>query len=493
LAPIVDLNLRSKSSFLQKKRALLQFLVFVLLISSLAYSQEISKNRVRDFSQSSVGGSDSLVLKNEKGLWGEILNFPFEYGIEPALKVALYPIRPPIDYINSTHMFDRVADLVQLGPENNIILFPALNLLSANGSVVGIRYIHKKLFQKERSDRLSMRYDQYLDDDWRFSVSYSLGLPLNLSMTQKFSLNNFKNTGVNLMQGSPWEDESFYHSDYSYGFSEVFSYAFNSYLSANLRGGIERFDFSGPGFLRRNIKDSVFLDVIDSYGLLGKGFYYPLSLSLGGGDKENTYASSYGGDWNIGAGRVFSPELGDYYSFDFSSSNYFLLGSQAYRVSRKEEKARIKKMSKFNFTEVIPFLNLKDLDKALFERRIIAQYIRFRQVFKAEDQPIMYQGYSRVGRGTPLRAYSSGTFINRGFASWGLEYRWPIIRQVDGVFFNEYAQVFSKVEEFEKGNLYNSWGFGFRVRNPDLFFLRVQIAFHGLEGGSLIMTTGSAL
>lgn len=339
---------------------------------------------------------------------------------------------------------------------------------------------------------MSVKYDRYLDDDWRFRLSYDYSFLFGLSLKQDFSVESFRDIGVNFIQDTKWEGESFYHSDYSYSLSETMGYAFNKYLGTQLSFGLTRFDYMGPSYLRDNIKDSSFLEMIDDYKLFSRGYYYPMRLSVGGNDKENTFASSFGNEWDFGLSRVFSPDLGDYYSIDFKSINYFLLGNRAYRISRKEEKSRIKKISKFNFSEVIPFLDIKDLDKALFERRIIVQYVRFRQAFKAEDQPIMYQGYSEVGRGTPLRAYPSRSFINKGFASWGLEYRWPIIRQVDGVFFNEYAQVFSEFQNIQEGRLYNSWGFGFRVRNPELYFLRMQLAFHGLQGPGIIMTTGSA-
>ena len=68
------------------------------------------------------------------------------------------------------------------------------------------------------------------------------------------------------------------------------------------------------------------------------------------------------------------------------------------------------------------------------------------------------------------------------------EYRWPVDRLVDGVVFDEYAMVSDKINRRSKKNLYNSWGFGVRVRKPDMYLFRVQFAFHGWHGISLLFT-----
>jgi phosphatidylserine decarboxylase len=50
---------------------------------------------------------------------------------------------------------------------------------------------------------------------------------------------------------------------------------------------------------------------------------------------------------------------------------------------------------------------------------------------------------------------------------------------------------FSRGEEkgkFEFDNLRNSWGFGIRVRRPDMYFFRFQLGFHGIHGIHLVMT-----
>jgi hypothetical protein len=36
--------------------------------------------------------------------------------------------------------------------------------------------------------------------------------------------------------------------------------------------------------------------------------------------------------------------------------------------------------------------------------------------------------------------------------------------------------------------LYNSWGFGVRVRRPDMYWFRLQLGFHGRHGVNLVLT-----
>ena len=73
--------------------------------------------------------------------------------------------------------------------------------------------------------------------------------------------------------------------------------------------------------------------------------------------------------------------------------------------------------------------------------------------------------------------------------SFSCEYRWPVDRFVDGVLFDEYAVIAPTFGSwFTKGRLYNSWGFGVRVRQPNLYLFRVQLGFHGLHGVNLVIT-----
>ena len=87
----------------------------------------------------------------------------------------------------------------------------------------------------------------------------------------------------------------------------------------------------------------------------------------------------------------------------------------------------------------------------------------------------------------PLRGYSDD-WAAAHIMGLSAEYRWPIDRFVDGVLFDEYGLHAEKVKYFSFDHFYNSWGFGIRVRMPEMYLFRCQVGFHGLHGVNMILT-----
>ena len=57
------------------------------------------------------------------------------------------------------------------------------------------------------------------------------------------------------------------------------------------------------------------------------------------------------------------------------------------------------------------------------------------------------------------------------------------MRLVDGVIFDEYGWAGREWDTIDYlADLKNSWGFGIRVRRPDLYLFRFQVGFHGAQG-----------
>jgi outer membrane protein assembly factor BamA len=98
-------------------------------------------------------------------------------------------------------------------------------------------------------------------------------------------------------------------------------------------------------------------------------------------------------------------------------------------------------------------------------------------------------GLNTLGNDTPMRGYSGSRFRDYTVASLGAEYRFPVMRLVDGVIFDEYGvygRSWDKIDVLD--NLKNSWGFGIRVRRPDIYLFRLQLGFHGAQGITLNMS-----
>jgi outer membrane protein assembly factor BamA len=92
-------------------------------------------------------------------------------------------------------------------------------------------------------------------------------------------------------------------------------------------------------------------------------------------------------------------------------------------------------------------------------------------------------GLQALGNGTPLRAYPGSRYRNYAVAAASGEYRFPILRIMDGMFFNEYGVFGRSMDRLDfVDNLRNSWGFGVRVRQPDMFLFRLEVAFNGVSG-----------
>jgi outer membrane protein assembly factor BamA len=129
----------------------------------------------------------------------------------------------------------------------------------------------------------------------------------------------------------------------------------------------------------------------------------------------------------------------------------------------------------------------ENLVETLFERRVFAFQFRFQGVWELEKGGAPYSAFPALNARFPLRGYTDA-WVAPFLMGLSAEYRWPVDRLVDGVVFDEYAMISDKVNHWSKDHLYNSWGFGVRVRKPDMFLFRLQFAFHSWHGISLIIT-----
>jgi len=98
-------------------------------------------------------------------------------------------------------------------------------------------------------------------------------------------------------------------------------------------------------------------------------------------------------------------------------------------------------------------------------------------------------GLQSLGNATPLRAYAGSRYRHYAVSAVSTEYRFPMLRIMDGTIFNEYGVFGPSMTRLDvRDNLRNSWGFGVRVRRPDMFLFRIEAAFHGLSGAVLNAT-----
>jgi hypothetical protein len=64
---------------------------------------------------------------------------------------------------------------------------------------------------------------------------------------------------------------------------------------------------------------------------------------------------------------------------------------------------------------------------------------------------------------------------------------------MDGTIFNEYGMFGRSLAALDPvDNLRNSWGFGVRVRQPEMFLFRLEAAFHGISGLALNVSSDTS-
>jgi outer membrane protein assembly factor BamA len=128
-------------------------------------------------------------------------------------------------------------------------------------------------------------------------------------------------------------------------------------------------------------------------------------------------------------------------------------------------------------------MEYQHLREQLFNRKVLAFHLWSAQSYELPGNRMPVYGLSTLGNDTPMRGYSGSRFRDYTVLSLGAEYRFPIMRLVDGVIFDEYGVIGRNWETIDYlKDIKNSWGFGIRVRRPDIHLFRVQLGFHGLHG-----------
>jgi outer membrane protein assembly factor BamA len=126
------------------------------------------------------------------------------------------------------------------------------------------------------------------------------------------------------------------------------------------------------------------------------------------------------------------------------------------------------------------------LRQTIFSRKVLVLHFYGGQSFELPGNSMPLYGLQALGNGTPLRAYPGSRYRHYAVAATSTEYRFPILRIMDGMFFNEYGVFGPSMGRLDFAeNLRNSWGFGVRVRQPDMFLFRVEMAFNGFSGAVL--------
>ena len=444
--------------------------------------------------------------ENESGLI-QVLLWPFSNIIQPALNAAVYPIAMPVQYAFNAGLMERSVDFITFGEKKNIIIYPTLNLKPGTQTQLGFSYRHRNIVIDRDYFVCQMSY--YANGDMYLSARYSkqqlFGLPIFGAFRYKQywdSDDAFIIPGTKEMYVQP---DSSIHLDWRVGAP------LNESKTLNLEFSIGQ-NFIDAG-LPINQKDSILNDEI--FPIADRGLYqnfiqFPFDLSMVFDDLDSPFAPSKGSRFILSGGYVHvlnykdldyetlfpdgvnliekSSKNHDYFYNTIVFQHYFFLGSgKQYVLSAKEARQNRKFYTDFSWEEALRIWRPENLRETLLERRVLAMQLRMENIWEMDKGGAPYNAFPRMNARFPLRGYRDA-WAAYHLLGLSTEYRWPIDRFVDGVVFDEYGLHAEEMDDWSLDRYYNSWGFGIRVRMPNLYLFRVQVGFHGLHGVNLILT-----
>ncbi len=464
----------------------------VLACASLSFADESDTKKTETPAQTEEP-------KKKESRLADYWIWPFENIIQPLLNGLIYPIAKPIDYIFTNGVVEKSIDLITFGENKNVLIYPSFNFKPGSSTMLGANYRHRNLFFEKDYTVLQMAY--YANGDFDFSARYTKHNLFGSSVFAAFRYDlKFDRDHVFTL---PETKTYFTQPDSSFKFTGRFGRPLNKEGTLNLalQATFRYNDASLP-----DVNDSILVDdiyPIADHGLYQKGIQVPLELSILYDNLDNAYAPSKGsrigftgiygivGDYE-GLDEAYAVEKStknhDYIRTELLFQHYFFLGSsKQYVLSASEARKNRKFYTDFSWDEALRIWKPENVFNTLFERRVIALQMLLIDVWEMEKGGAPFNVMPALSARTPLRGYGDSWDAHHLF-SVSCEYRWPVDRFVDGVLFNEYAMIAPEINKWSLDKLYNSWGIGIRVRQPNMYLFRIQLGFHGLHGVNMIMT-----
>jgi hypothetical protein len=411
----------------------------------------------------------------------QMITLPIEVVLVPVVKLALYPTKPPLRYLLNENVIDRTIKLISFGQEDRIMLYPTMNLAPGTGSSTGLTLRDQALFGRP-SERAVAQGTFFVNGDWKFRTYLTAADIAGTGFNAKLSLSlvRWKNNSFN-MPGTPafWSfgDTS---TTVSGALSHLvfeklaikgqYTFRSNHYGLSPTKNDSTRSDFlrdAGGGFDER------------MRGLQSAWTDQNVTVGLMRDTRENQNIVLGGSNFSFLWGYHFTEDEHDFHGWSGTLSNYFKLGKERYDISKEEER----KSGDLSMKKVLKKMDLENLKKGLLNRKVLATHVYAAQSYEVKGNHMPVYGLQTLGNDTPMRGYSGSRFRDYTVLSFSAEYRFPVMRLVDGVIFDEYGVAGRSWDTIDYwDDLKNSWGFGIRVRRPDIYLFRFQVGFHGAHG-----------
>lgn len=460
-----------------------------------------------DSAEESSAEESSAEQASEKSFW----TWPLEYIIQPFLNGLIYPVAKPMDYAIKNGIIEKSVELISFGEDYKIMVYPSFNFKPGSRTMVGANYRHRSAFLSK--DYLVVQGEYYANGDVSLTARYTkhalFGTRLFGGFRYDLDLDRDKRFTVPETKSSYLQPDSSYEFTWRLGAPITSTSNWNAEIWASLYCSRA----SHPDIE----EDSVLIS--DDYKIEDRGLYQnvtqvPVGLSFVYDNLDLPYAPSRGNRIVLNGYYTFvgkysgvryedlgiTPEEGqrdkikdgglnhDFFTTEFIFQHYFYLGrSKNYVLSAKEARENRRFYTDFSWDEAVRIWRPEQVMNTLFERRVIALQFRMVNLWEMEEGGAPHDAFINLNSKAPLRGYDD-KWTTHNLMSLSLEYRWPVDRLIDGVLFNEYAMIAPKINKWSFDHYYNSWGFGIRVRQPNLYLFRLQFGFHGLHGVNMIMT-----
>lgn len=489
-------------------------MAMVLVVVSLGCSSVFAENVADSASAAGSSAEEPALVDSYENVLPDtssnlFLRF-FNDVFQPALNLLVWPISTPINYAFRNGVVETAQDLVTFGPRRNILIYPVFNFKPGNTTMFGFSYRHRNALFNH--DYFFVGPEYYANSDVRVSTRYTkqgiLGFPLFLGMKYTMSFDRDEAFILPCSRISFVQPDTSMVGGFQFGFPITKSRNLNFQVSFN----VEHYKAGVPDAS----SDSIYIN--DDFSIANRGLYqehnqYPLGVLFLYDNLDYAFAPSRGNRFFIGADYYFvdkykgvkykdlglKPEKGkvkledaglnhDFIKASLILQHYFYLGrSDAYILSEQESRVARKFYTDFSWDEALRVWRPENVRTTLFERRVIALQYRFSGMWEREKGGAPYNAFPTLNTRYPFRGYGSA-LAAPFLMGISMEYRWPVDYYVDGVIFDEYAIYSDRIDHWSVDHFMNSWGFGVRVRKPNMYLFRLQFGFHGIRGVNLVLT-----
>jgi outer membrane protein assembly factor BamA len=398
-------------------------------------------------------------------------------------------MRPVFQHIQETNLIDRAITSISFGPNKRTWLHPILTI-KGSSSIMGLRFVHRA-------------------DNARIATTYRFKLAGGYSANSYFHVYSLKQWGL------PWlgyqlnafignsetriyaPRENYFYSNINRAFQEE-NYQIENRLLVRF---LEKYTWShaftygfrngtAPEFRSQDIQcnEGFFFSATDcqeARGLLGSFQDRVFTQAVSRYTVDNPNLPTSGSQTDLSASLHYTTKKHHFWDWDARFVKYFLLGTGRYEIAPQERRS----IENFSINHVQRALAYKNLQEGVFNRKVIVAQIRLGHTYEISRNRAPLYALKSIGHDTPLRSVRESPFRDWAMAAASVEYRFPIVRLVEGTIFNDYGLVGPTFHKMNLANTEHAWGVGLRFSKPNIFLFRFQFGSYGLLDRSFVTLT----